>query len=290
MYAAILGDDIVAVKAQRVQDADDTARIVTEATLLEHTPHPCVTSIIDCFIGNDDPVRGYLCIVMPLYNSGDLATKIQAKCEARTGCFDTTVVLSFIAQIALALEFLHHAKIIHRDVKPKNVFLHGGNQLVLGDLGIARVLDVGASEASTVAGTRPFMAPEVLKNERYSYAVDMWALGVLLYQLANAGSNPLSSAQDLPFNSIAEVLHSPPKPLPSSSSRGSSGDGLQSLYESMLEKEGGRRVSARGVVQSPQLREIFAGHLTHMYAAAEGKRRSNLREQLERLDMMVFVE
>ena len=72
---------------------------------------------------------------------------------------------------------------LHRDLKSQNIFLLGNGRLVLGDLGISKVLDGTMDFAQTCIGTPYYMSPEIFKNKPYSYKSDVWALGCLLYEM-----------------------------------------------------------------------------------------------------------
>ena len=72
---------------------------------------------------------------------------------------------------------------MHRDLKSQNVFLLGNGRLVLGDLGISKVLDGTLDMARTKIGTPYYMAPEIFRDRPYSASADIWALGVVLYEM-----------------------------------------------------------------------------------------------------------
>ncbi|CEP08944.1 hypothetical protein [Parasitella parasitica] len=100
------------------------------------------------------------------------------------------VVLHFLDQLASGLKYLHDQNLIHRDIKPKNIFLVPPSaasaskvpDVKLGDFGFAKMLPK-TSLAMSVLGSPIYMAPEVLKGEPYNYKADLWSLGVVLYEL-----------------------------------------------------------------------------------------------------------
>ena len=77
---------------------------------------------------------------------------------------------------------LHDKCVLHRDIKPKNVFLTGKAHVRLGDLGCAKLMKGGL--ARTQIGTPYYMSPEIWSNHTYDAKSDMWALGCLLFELA----------------------------------------------------------------------------------------------------------
>ncbi|XP_065088502.1 serine/threonine-protein kinase S6KL [Ochlerotatus camptorhynchus] len=92
------------------------------------------------------------------------------------------LVRLYVAEIALALDFLHQAGIIYRDLKPENILLDQYYHVRLIDFGLSKWLSIG-SRTRTLCGTLHYMAPEILNSEPYGHAVDWWALGVLACQM-----------------------------------------------------------------------------------------------------------
>src|SRR5690606_7713347 len=92
--------------------------------------------------------------------------------------------------VSLGLAEAHRWDIVHRDIKPSNVFLArsaGGVLVKILDFGLARVVKAPEIEAGPIAGTPAFVAPERLEREPYDRAVDVYAVGVLLYELLGYG-------------------------------------------------------------------------------------------------------
>ena len=99
----------------------------------------------------------------------------------------------YFIQIINAVYYLHSNNIIHRDIKPENILIGDDNKLKLCDFGWAKELTL--ENRSTFCGTMEYMAPEIVGSENYDYSVDIWSLGILLYELLfghspfNADSN-----------------------------------------------------------------------------------------------------
>ena len=89
----------------------------------------------------------------------------------------------YAAEILLALEFLHNKHIVYRDLKPENVLLDAEGHIKLTDFGLAKDLEETHGIATTFCGTDEYIAPEVILNNGYNEAVDIWALGVLIYEM-----------------------------------------------------------------------------------------------------------
>jgi len=97
--------------------------------------------------------------------------------------FNEKQVKFFIAQLIIALGYLHKNKVIHRDLKPENVILRENGYCVLADFGLAKIIDSQCKFSRTVCGTAEYMAPEIIRREEQSYTLDWWTLGILTYEL-----------------------------------------------------------------------------------------------------------
>lgn len=103
-------------------------------------------------------------------------------------------IIKFGLDLCDALTACQKHKIIHRDIKPQNIFVSSGGNFKLGDFGISKVLD-NTSRANTRAGTFTFMAPEVISGKPYDATVDIYSLGLVLYWLLNERRGPFVPLQ-----------------------------------------------------------------------------------------------
>lgn len=114
-----------------------------------------------------------------------------------------------------ALELCASQSITHRDIKPDNIFVSELGDFKLGDFGIARTMDV--TTGATKAGTYKYMAPEIYNGKPYNASVDMYSLGIVLYQLLNDGRTPFLPPYPEPIRypapDTAIVLRMSGKPL-----------------------------------------------------------------------------
>ena len=78
---------------------------------------------------------------------------------------------------------MHSKKILHRDLKTLNIFLDDKNNVKVGDFGVAKVLSTQTNFARTVVGTPYYLSPELCEDKPYNEKSDMWAAGVVLYEL-----------------------------------------------------------------------------------------------------------
>lgn len=84
----------------------------------------------------------------------------------------------------MSIKHSHDHKIIHRDIKASNIFLHD-NHIKLGDFGLAKNLKSSTHHLKGVLGTPLYIAPEILEETGYSFPADIWSLGVVFYELMN---------------------------------------------------------------------------------------------------------
>jgi len=124
--------------------------------------------------------RGTLHIIMEFCEHGDLSDYVKAQ---RGQALGEPTVWKFLLQVALALQWLHSNRILHRDIKALNIFLTAEDDARLGDLGVARVLRDGAHFANTLVGTPYYLSPELCEQRPYNDKSDVWAYGCVLYEM-----------------------------------------------------------------------------------------------------------
>jgi serine/threonine-protein kinase len=164
------------------QDAEAKARFLAEARMAGNISHDNVLSIYD--FGEDEWRRPFM--VMEFLRGEDLRHAIR---EGRTG--DLKAQLRIALQIARALEHIHSLKIIHRDIKPENVRLTPSGVVKLMDFGIAKTEGLAMTRAGYVLGTPYYMAPEQVMGSEITEQVDVYAFGILLFELIT-GAKPIT--------------------------------------------------------------------------------------------------
>jgi NIMA (never in mitosis gene a)-related kinase 1/4/5 len=126
--------------------------------------------------------------------------------------------MHYFTMILIGLHYLHSKQIIHRDLKPENILIDklpgGVNILVIGDFGVSKSDLQKVKITNTLSGktTPAYMAPEMIAEKPSTTKVDMWALGVILYQLVS-NKHPFEAATF--YDTMKLIRESEPTPLPS---------------------------------------------------------------------------
>ena len=200
----ILLNSHAAVKILHTRLADeDLQQFVREAQTLVHLSHPHVVRILDFAIEEGTPF-----LVMEYAPNGTLralhpkATRVPHK-----------TLVSYVTQVASALQYAHDQRLVHRDVKPENMLLGTRSEVLLSDFGLAMLIPhtISASTEAMVqplAGTSSYLAPEQLHGESRPSS-DQYALGVVVYEWL-CGAPPFHGS---PFEIAMQHLSMPPPPL-----------------------------------------------------------------------------
>jgi eukaryotic-like serine/threonine-protein kinase len=165
------------------QDPDVKARFLAEARLAGNISHDHVLHIYD--YGEDEKQRPFL--VMEFLRGEDLRHAMR---KGHTG--DLKNRLGIALDVARALEYIHSLKIIHRDIKPDNIHISDTGVVKLMDFGIAKADGLGLTRTGYILGTPYYMAPEQVTGQGVTAQADVYAFGMLLYELL-AGSRPISA-------------------------------------------------------------------------------------------------
>ncbi|MGD1082588.1 MAG: serine/threonine-protein kinase [Candidatus Sulfotelmatobacter sp.] len=193
------------------QDETALQRFEREARAASSLNHPGICTIYEVEEHDHQPV-----IVMELLEGKSLKERI------REGPVSTDEVLEFGTQAADALEAAHAKGIIHRDIKPGNIFIVSSGRVKILDFGLAKVRTAGAAEnevgeveveddsltqEGVIPGTTPYMSPEQAQGEEIDARSDLFSLGVVLYELAT-GQRPF--ARNNRTLTIDAILHAHP--------------------------------------------------------------------------------
>ncbi|XP_051157596.1 serine/threonine-protein kinase 32A [Leptopilina boulardi] len=206
--------------------------VAREVEILSKLEHPFLVNLWFSFQDEED-----LFMVSDLLLGGDLRYHIQQVVK-----FSEDSIVLFVAEIALALDYLQNHKIIHRDIKPDNIVLDEDGHAHVADFNIATKLEDGQL-ATSMSGTKPYMAPEIYMCScdesgvmGYGYAVDWWSLGVLAWETL-AGNRPYAVHAATSHREALEILQDERQPPEQWSSL------IRELLDRLLTLAPGARVS-----------------------------------------------
>lgn len=208
-------------------DASAKARFLREAHTAAALDHPNLCAIYE--VGATD--EGWMFIAMALCEGETLRARL-----TRDGTLVMREALEITRQIAEGLRAAHAAGIVHRDLKPGNVMLLPDGTVRILDFGLAKARDQSRSETGVRVGTASYMSPEQIQGATVDGRSDLWALGVVLYEMLT-GRKPFIADEEV---AIAHaILHVNPE-LPSAY-RADISASLEGIVVRLLEKEPAKR-------------------------------------------------
>ncbi|XP_055985454.1 serine/threonine-protein kinase Nek11 isoform X2 [Sorex fumeus] len=246
------GEELKVLKEISVGELNpnETVQATLEAQLLAKLDHPAIVKFHASFVEREN-----FCIITEYCEGRDLDCKIQEYKEAGK-TFPESQILEWFIQLLLGVDYMHERRILHRDLKSKNIFLKN-NLLKIGDFGVSRLLMGSCDLATTLTGTPHYMSPEALKHQGYDTKSDIWSLACILYEIccmrhAFTGSNFLSI--------VLKIVEGDTPALPEQFPRE-----LNAIMESMLNKSPSLRPSAIEILKLPYIDEQLQ-HLMCRYS------------------------
>ncbi|XP_076453647.1 uncharacterized protein LOC143288875 [Babylonia areolata] len=236
-----------------------------EVKILAKCRHVNIISYCEAFVS-----ACRLHIVMEFAESGDLQKKIV---EQRGIYFKTETILDWFIQICFALKYLHSENILHRDLKPQNLFLTSDGVVKVGDFGIARILQDTGDHAVTAIGTPYYISPEICQRQPYDNKSDMWSAGCVLYELCCL--RVPFQAPNLPLL-VLNILQGGYDPIPSEC-----GAVLEDLVRVLLNADPSQRPTAQQVLSVPALRPYVSATYRHCLRHKQHRQRPRLPSSRE---------
>jgi serine/threonine protein kinase len=219
----------VAVKTLHLSEAGTgmsreelVGRFQTEARAAGLLTHPNIVVVYDA--GEDD---GVFYITMELVEGRSLQTLLDAH-----QLFPLPRVMRLMEQACSAIDFAHQHNVVHRDIKPANLMLTPDDTLKITDFGTAKILQFGTAQTAHVMGTPSYMSPEQVKGKPVDGRSDVFALGVILYEL-------MTGEKPFPGQNITTVIYKiiNEEPIPPRSLDSSIHPGLSAVITRALAKE-----------------------------------------------------
>ncbi|XP_035479779.1 serine/threonine-protein kinase Nek3 isoform X1 [Scophthalmus maximus] len=229
-----------------------------EAVLLSGMKHPNIVAFREAFEADD-----LLCIVMEYCSGGDLLQRIR---QQKTAQFCVDDILRWFAQMCAGAKHIHDKRVLHRDLKSKNIFLTDNGTIKLGDFGSACILNSSKAYARTYVGTPYYVAPEIWDNKPYNNKSDVWSLGCVLYELCTLRHPFQASSWKSLILKVCRGAYPPlPNHLPYE---------LQYLVKHMFKTNPKDRPSLHTILTSHRVSKLLRSHFPSqvMESEAQGSR------------------
>jgi len=268
-------NELCVMKQVRVEKMDVKARdtAVREAVALRRVRHPNVVRFRQVFVRS-----GWLCLVMDFADGGDLCAAVKERARSKQP-FEESAVLECFSQVADAVNYVHNQKMVHRDIKSRNVFLCRTGRALLGDFGLVRLLESTCELAHTRVGTPYYLSPEIIRKQPYNYKTDIWSLGVLLYEMSALTRPFIGTLETLP----KAILKGYYEPLGDHYSKG-----LHDLVAGMLKVDPAERLNLAEALEEEVLsaplqrsREALGLELPPEPDIPRSKRSDKLRKEVQ---------
>ncbi|XP_072238811.1 protein kinase C delta type-like [Leuresthes tenuis] len=213
-----------------LMDDDVECTMVEKRVLALAWQNPFLTHLYSTFQSKE-----HLFFVMEYLNGGDLMFHIQSK-----GRFDINRATFYAAEIVVGLQFLHSKGVVYRDLKLDNVLLDMDGHVKIADFGMCKENISTDNRANTFCGTPDYIAPEILLGQKYTFSVDWWSFGVLVYEMLIGQSPFQGDDEDELFESIRSDVPHYPRWITKES---------KNLLEQLFEREPTRRLGVVGDIR-----------------------------------------
>ncbi len=227
----------VAIKVSQFpdnQEGEENSQQLRNSFFLEtraigQLQHPNIVSVYDAGIGDRQTF-----IVMEYIDAKSLASMMNAKED-----IPVSKVIDIIFKCCKALEYAHSKNVVHRDIKPANILITDDGDVKIVDFGIAKVRDEIDTFSSGLFGSPLYMAPEQIEEQEVGPSTDLYALGVVLYELLTRSK--MFEADNV-HTHMYKILNEKPKPLASYGVEHA--EKIQPILDQVLEKQKDQRYPA----------------------------------------------
>jgi serine/threonine protein kinase len=185
VYAVEMGDTTVALKViKRSQlSSRNEEHLKKEIDAMRRLDHPNIIRLLHADLTNDfqlpDSLGDSVRLFIEIASNGELFDYLK-----ETGPFREELARFYFKQLLEAIQYCHAQGVFHRDLKPENLLLDAEFNIKVADFGLCAIDEDGGGIVTTVCGTKPYMAPEVLKHRGYTGGpADVWSLGVILFAI-----------------------------------------------------------------------------------------------------------
>lgn len=264
-----------AIKKLNFNEINEKERIAIqdEVNLLKQLKHPNIVTYKDSFFDNENCLN----IVMVFCEMGDMYTKIR---KQKGENFPEESILLWIAQLCLALSYVHDKQILHRDIKTQNIFIQNEHTIRIGDFGIAKGYNQNQDLGGSLIGTPLYMAPEVYNSsKKYSFRSDIWSLGCCIFEMCNLKNAFEAKSWNAVFVKVTKGQRAQ---LNSKYSID-----MKNLVDSMLSVNGKNRPTIASILEKPFMKPIVGKYICDFVEnwkdwGGEEEQVGILREQAEK--------
>jgi eukaryotic-like serine/threonine-protein kinase len=238
--------------------------IAREAIITSRLDHPNIVRVYDAAITDD----GVFYIVMELLEDGQTLRNAMYYSDRR---LEVAEGLAIAMAILDAVQVAHRTNVVHRDLKPENIFLMASGRVVVCDFGLAkRLADAGfqsSNDPFAGHGTVHYMAPEQIQAKKVGKPADVYAAGLILYEMLAGRYIFAQSTTDMPTKAEAKEQHRSATPVPLTEELPGFPPSLWALLDRMLAKDPAARPTAVEAFQQIQA-ETLKHRATHPVKAA----------------------
>ena len=239
-----------AIKKLNFNEINEKERIAIqdEVNLLKQLKHPNIVTYKDSFFDSDNCLN----IVMVFCELGDMYTKIH---KQKGEYFPEEQILLWLAQLCLALSYVHDKQILHRDIKTQNIFIQNEHTIRIGDFGIAKGYNQNQDLGGSLIGTPLYMAPEVYNSsKKYSFRSDIWSLGCCIFEMCNLKNAFEAKSWNAVFVKVNKGQRA------QLNSRYSLD--MKNLVDSMLSVNGKNRPTIASILEKPFMKPIVGKYIS----------------------------